>query len=177
MFYNEVRKRLKSRLFLALGTEGKKIVQINPHIEISKLEFRDMVRLAKVSFEKTKNITYERYRLFSRAQESGEALESFHVALTAQAATAELGGLEEELVRDLFISRMKNFALQDILTFKTFAPDEVLKRAIKFEQKFCPLIKNSAQWGTTGDVVWSNEPYKPSNEDWDLCYWTKMYDQ
>ena len=91
-----------------------------------------MVRLAKVSFEKTKNNTYERYRLFSRAQESGETLESFHVALTAQAATAELGGLEEELVRDLFISRLKSFALQDILTFKTFAPDEVLKRAIKF---------------------------------------------
>ena len=93
-----------------------------------------MVRLAKVSFEKTKNITYERYRFFTRAQESGEPLESFHAALTAQAATAESGGLEEELVRDLFISRMKNTALQDILTFETFATDEVLKRAIKYEQ-------------------------------------------
>ena len=61
-------------------------------------------------------------------------MESFHAALTAQAATAELGGLEEELVRDLFISRMKNTALQDTLTFETFTPDEVLKRAIKFEQ-------------------------------------------
>ena len=134
-FYNEVQKRLTSRLFLALGTEGKKkSVQKKPHIEISKLEFRDMVRLAKVSFEKTKNITYERYRLFTRTQESGETLEFFHAVLTAQAATAELGGLEEELVRDLFISRIKNTALQDTLTFETFAPDEVLKRAIKFEQ-------------------------------------------
>ena len=61
-------------------------------------------------------------------------MESFHAALTAQAATVELGGLEEELVRDLFISRMKNTALQDTLTFETFTPDEVLKRAIKFEQ-------------------------------------------
>ena len=93
-----------------------------------------MVRLAKVSFEKTKSITYKRYRLFTRTQESGETLESFHAALTAQAATAELGGLEEELVRDLFISRMEITALQDTLTFETFAPDEVLKRAIKFEQ-------------------------------------------
>ena len=83
-----------------------------------------MVRLAKVSFEKTKNITYERYRLFTRAQESGETLESFHAALTTQAATAELGGLEEELVRDLFIYRMKITALQDTPTFETFAPDE-----------------------------------------------------
>ena len=30
VFYNEVQKRLTSRLFLALGTEGKKIVQKNP---------------------------------------------------------------------------------------------------------------------------------------------------
>ena len=42
--------------------------------------------------------------------------------------------MEEELVRDVFISRMKNTILQDTLTFETFAPDEVLKRAIKFEQ-------------------------------------------
>ena len=135
VFYNEVQRRLTSRLFLVLGTEGrKKFEQKNPHIETSKLEFRNMVRLAKISFEKTKNIMYERYRLFTGAQESGEILEFFHAALTAHAATAKMGGLEEELVRDLFISRLKNTALQDNLTFETFTPDEVLKRAIKCEQ-------------------------------------------
>ena len=82
VFYDEFQKRLTSRLFLALGTEGKKkIVQKNPHIEISKIEFREMVRLAKVSFETTKNITYERYRLFTNTKESGETLEFFHAAL------------------------------------------------------------------------------------------------
>ena len=65
----------------------------------------------KHHWKKHKNITYERYRIFTRAQETMETLESFHAALTAQAATAELGGLEEELVRDLFISRMKKTAL------------------------------------------------------------------
>ena len=100
----------------------------------NQIEFRETVNLAKVSFEKTKNITYKRYRLFTRAHETGETLESFHAALTAQAATAELGGLEEELVRQLFISRMKNTTLQDTLAFETFTPDEELKRAIKFEQ-------------------------------------------
>ena len=34
VFYNEVQKRFTSRLFLALGTEGKKkFVQKNPHAE------------------------------------------------------------------------------------------------------------------------------------------------
>ena len=112
VFYKEVQKRLTPRLFLALGTEGKKkFNQKNRHTEISKLEFRDMVRLAKISFEKTKKITYERYRLFAREPENRETLESIHAALTAQAGTAELSELEEEVVRDLFISKMKNTAL------------------------------------------------------------------
>ena len=129
------KKRVASRLFLALGTEGKKkFVQKNPHVEVSKLEFREMVALAKIAFDKTQSVTYERYKLFNRAQETGETLEVFHAALTAQAAKAELGTLEDELVRDLFISKMKNVALQDTLTFETFSPEEVLKRALKFEQ-------------------------------------------
>ena len=133
--YNEVQKRVASRLFLALGTEGKKkFVQKNPHVEVSKLELRQMVALAKTSFDKSQSVTYERYKLFNRSQEIGESLEAFHAALTAQAARAELGTLEDELVRDLFISKMKNVVLQDTLTFETFSPEEVLKRALKFEQ-------------------------------------------
>ena len=93
-----------------------------------------MVALAKISFDKTQSVTYERYKLFNRAQKTGETLEAFQAALTAQAARAELGTLENELVRDLFISKMKNTALQDTLTFETFTPDAVLKRAMKFEQ-------------------------------------------
>ena len=124
VFCNEVQKRLTSRLFLALGTEEEKnFVQKNTHAEVSKLEFREMVAMVKASFKKTRNITYERYRLFTGAQEPGESFESFHAALVAQAARAELGGLEDELVRDLFISRMRNAALQDTLTFETFLPE------------------------------------------------------
>ena len=135
IYYNEVQKRLVSRLFLAFGTEGKKrFVQKNPHVEISKLQFKEMVRLAKETFEKCQSITYERYKLFNRAQEVGESLESFHAALTAQAAKSALDTLEDELVRDLFISKMRSPVLQDTLTFETLPPEEVLKRAIKFEQ-------------------------------------------
>ena len=84
IYYNEVQKRLVNRLFLAFGTEGKKrFVQKNPHVEISKFEFKEMARLAKETFEKCQSITYERYKLFNRSQEMGESLESFHAALTA----------------------------------------------------------------------------------------------
>ena len=135
VYYNEVQKRVASRLFIALGTEGKKkFVQKNPDTEVSKLEFREMVALAKVSFDKTQSVRYERYKLFNPAQKTGETLEAFHAALTAPAAKAELGTLEDEFVSELFISKMKNVALQDTLTFETFTPREVLKRVLKFEQ-------------------------------------------
>ena len=42
VFYNEVQKRIASRLFLALGTERKKrFVQKNPYIEVSKLSLEN----------------------------------------------------------------------------------------------------------------------------------------
>ena len=120
VFYNEVQKKLVSRLFLSLGTEGKKqFLQKNPHVEISKISFREITELAEVSFLKVKCVTYERYKLFTQMQESGESLEVFHAALTAQAARSELGTLESEIVRGLFISKTKNVTLQDTLTFET----------------------------------------------------------
>ena len=166
VFYHEVGKRLTSQFFLALGAEGKKkFIQKNPHTEISKLGFREIVRFAKISFEKTKCITYERYKLFARSHETNETLESFHAALTAQAAKAELGGLEEELVRDLFISRMRNVVLQDTLTFETFSPEEVLKRAIKFEQrKQTTQAFQKSSTSTNNSGLFSNSQMKIKQE-------------
>ena len=92
------------------------------------MSFKEITELAEVSFQKVKCVTYDRYKLFRRMQESGESLEAFHTALTAQAARSELGTLEKEIVRDLFISKMKNMTLQDTLTFEFLDPEEVLKR-------------------------------------------------
>ena len=61
-------------------------------------------------------------------------MEPFHETLTTQASKVESGKLEDELVRDLFSSKMKITLLQDTLTFEIFTPDEVFKRALKVEQ-------------------------------------------
>ena len=130
VFYNEVQKKFVSRLFLSLGFEGKKkCLQKNPHVEISKMSFKEITELASVSFQKFKCVTYERYKLFTRMQESWESLDAFHATLTAQAARSELGTLESEIVCDLFISKKKNMTLQDTLTFETLDLGEMLKIA------------------------------------------------
>ena len=86
-------------------------------------------------------------------QESEESLEAFH-ALTAQAARSELGTLESEIVRDLFISKMKNMKLQVTLTFDTLDPEEVLKRAIKFEHsKLTTMAFQKTNAAATGGTI------------------------
>ena len=67
VYYNEVQKKLVSRLFLSLGTERKKrFLQKSPHAEISKMSFREITELASVLFQKVKCVPYERYKLFTR---------------------------------------------------------------------------------------------------------------
>ena len=131
MNYNEVQKKLLFRLLLSLGTEGKKrFLQKNPLVENSKMSFKEVSELASTSFQKVKCVTFEKYKLSTRWQEQGEILEEFQAEIIAQAARSEL---ENEIVRDLFISKMKNRALQDTPTFETLAPEQVPKRDTKFE--------------------------------------------
>ena len=133
IFNNKIQKK---RLFLALGTKGKNgFVQKNPHKKISKLEFKETVRLAKATFEKSQSITYKRYKLYNRPQKTGETLEAFYAALTAQAAKSALGALEDESLRGLLISKIRSAAVQDNFMFETLTQDEVLKRAIKIRTK------------------------------------------
>ena len=85
--------------------------------------------------------------------------------MTAQAAKADLGVLEAELVRDLFISRMRNAVLQDTLTFERFTPVEVLKRAIKFEQiKQTTQAFQKSSTTTTNTGPFSNAQIKKKQE-------------
>ena len=124
-----MQKKLLSRLFLFLGTEGKKrFLQKNPHASV-----KEMIELASNSFQKRKCVTHERYKQFAKTQEQGELLEAFHTALTAKAVRSELGTLEDEIVRDLVFLKTKNMTLQDTPTFETLAPVDVLKRALKLE--------------------------------------------
>ena len=87
------------------------------------------------------------------------------MALTAQAAKAELGGLEEELVKDLFISRMRIVVLQDTLIFETFTPEEELKGAIKLEQsKQTTQAFQRSSTSTTNKGLFSNAQTKINQE-------------
>ena len=50
-----------------------------------------------------KGVTYQKYKIFTRMQEQGEV----NAELTAQAAKLEMGTLENEIVRNLLISKLE----------------------------------------------------------------------
>ena len=84
-------------------------------------------------------------------------------SLTAQAARAELDNLGDELVRDQFISKMKNTVLHDTLSLETFSPIEVLERALKFQQskqKIQAFQKSLAATASAGQFAGSQVKIK-----------------
>ena len=85
------------------------------------------MKLLEQAFKEEKNTIYERMLLFCRSQKNNESLESFHAALTEQASKCELGNLEEELVRDLFIAKMK----EDDLKTNSSWRKQVVRRYLK----------------------------------------------
>ena len=96
-------------MFIALGKEGqRRFTQKHPKVKIHETKFKDFAKLLETLFDAEKNTTFERMSLFTREQKVGESMECFHAALSEQATKCELGTFEEDLVRDLFIARMKN---------------------------------------------------------------------
>ena len=120
---------MKSRLYFALGKEGiRRFIQKNPRAKIHEMTFRELKKMLDDTFKEEKNVIYERMLLFNRTQKSGESLEGFHAALTEQASKCNLGTLESELIRDIFIARMTG---NEDLKFKFIAEKTDHRRYLK----------------------------------------------
>ena len=74
----EADKKLRSILFLALGSEGKRFfTQKNPRVKILAISFSEFWTLLDAAFNKPPNTTFERYKLLNRKQKDRESYEQF----------------------------------------------------------------------------------------------------
>ena len=65
----EADKKLRSVLFLALGSEGKRVfTQKKPRVKILAIIFSEFWTLLDAAFNKPPITTLERYKLFNRKQ-------------------------------------------------------------------------------------------------------------
>ena len=120
----EADKKLRSILFLALGSEGKRVfTQKNPRVKILAILFSEFWTLLDAAFNKPPNTTFERYKLLNRKQKDRESYEQFWGALTDLASTCNIKESDEaEWIRDIFICNMKNTDTQRKLLSATISP-------------------------------------------------------
>ena len=95
-----------TKAFLGIGCQKAKRDLEKKHMKNNQ----ELVDLAKNNLEKIKSVTYDTYKIINRRNKNNKQLETFQVALNVQA---------EDLIGDLFPSRRKKIALQDLLLFET----------------------------------------------------------
>ena len=119
----DIDKKLISQLYLALGREGQKCFSHkNPGKRILDINFAEFWELLKTTFMVTTNLTYERFKFFGRRQKENKSLEKI---LSELAKNCKLGQLESELVRDIFITNMRNVEIQKKLSIEYLTPENV----------------------------------------------------
>ena len=137
VYYYEVEQRFKSRLFFSLGSEGRKrFLQSYPHADLSALSFRDFHEFCVQLFRKEKNYIIERMQIYNAVHSDRESLESFYLRLTGQAALCGWTiDQEKEVVRDIFIAKMRYKDIQRELCIHPGAtPEDSLKSALLQEK-------------------------------------------
>ena len=93
-----------------------------------------LVHELALSLTQPRNITYDRFLLFTCKQKQNEKLESFHCRLKALGAKCRLGSAEEDLIKDIFIAFMTNTDSQRELLMETRTAQQVLQFALSREQ-------------------------------------------
>ena len=93
------------------------------------------------------NVTYERFLFFTRRQKENESFEQFMVALKNLSSSCEFGQLNEELVRDIFVSGIEDSALREsLLRIENLTIDSALKHcqakelAVRRNEKIKPQM-------------------------------------
>ena len=85
----------------------------------------------------------DRHKFLNRKQKEDESLEQFWHVLNGLAANCDFGTQTTGLVYDIFVSNMKNTAVQErLFTEPKDNPEEALKFAVAFEQGAQPKKNN-----------------------------------
>ena len=133
--WDEVDSKVKSLIYLSLGTEGTNIFhQRNPHTELSKCTADALVIQLKETFKEIRNETFDRFQFFRCTQNPGESLERFHSRIKQKAALCNWEDLEDSLVKRIFFRGMSNPQIQMDLLSEDRDPLETLQYAIKRER-------------------------------------------
>ena len=99
--------------------------------------------------EPKQNVSYERYKFFSRAQESGETIDQYVTVLRKLSETCEFGTLRNSLIKDRIVLGVSNcntgerlLRVQELtreIALDVVRSFSVTRRTV-FSRKICPRV-------------------------------------
>ena len=129
--WDEADMKVKSLIYLSLGAEAcRTFHQRNPHTRIDRCTTKELVHELTLTFTRPRNITFDRLQLFKAQQQPNESIETFYSRLREAGSHCRFEHLEEDIIKDLFISNMNNTAFQMDLLSEVRTPQQVINYAI-----------------------------------------------
>ena len=133
--WDEADLKVKSLIYLLLGTEGCRTYhQRSPHTRIEPCTTNELVHELSLTFTRPRNLTFDRFQFFRALQQSKESLDAFYSRLRELGSHAKLEHLEEDLVKDLFVSNMQSSNIQIELLSEERTAQQVLNFAVNRER-------------------------------------------
>ena len=133
-FYHKAEARLKSRLFFALGNNGKRrFADSFPHTDISVTPFREFHNGCETLFKMERFYTVERIKHYKTVfMLDNDTFSSFYARLSAQTALCNWPNAQErETLKDLFIGRIRDVDVQQQLIKANTDLDTTFKLALQ----------------------------------------------
>ena len=155
--WDEADLKVKSLIYLSLGAEGNRTFhQRNPHIRIERCTTNELVHELTLTFTRPRNRTFDRFQCSKSMQQPNDLFESFYSRLREQRAHCKFEQLEEDLLKDIFISNMRSSNTQMELLSETRTPQQALNNAVNRERGLANqqeiLRSNNTNWNTVSYV-------------------------
>ena len=127
-------RKVKSLIYLSLGIEGQKMqARKFPHTNVETKSTMELWDELEQTFNRPRNVTFDRYFLLTRKHHRRESMEQFHSALRLLAEHCQLAGLEDVLLRDIFTANMMDQEIQKELLKTALTLEKALKLAVSIE--------------------------------------------
>ena len=159
--WDEEDLKVKSLIYLSLGSEGSRTYhQRNPHTRIEGCTTHELVQELALTFTRPRNTTFDRFQCFKAMQQLYESLETFYSRLRELGAHCRFENLEEDLVKDIFISNMRSSNVQMELLSEVRTPQQALNYTINRKRGQADqqeILKANTGWNTVS-YVRQNKP-------------------
>ncbi len=127
-------QKARAMLFMSLGTEAKKrLTQRANELRLNDYTLATFHAELTDMFTQATGVTFERIALFRRRQRPTESLRDFHAALSKMVVKCDFGNRADSVVRDLFLTYMRDTELQKRLCMEQMDPGETLRLTVAYE--------------------------------------------